>query len=121
MRVILAVVLLVGLLGGYVIARQKYRPMMLAKDKMILDRDSEIKRLNQQCQVLGLKGVMMKDDKMYTVWTTGENKLMTQDMMAPDNVTKLMMDGKIVKSDGTVVTLTNGEIYTFDGKVTMEK
>ncbi len=110
MKIFIAVALVIAFVGGYLIARAKYKPQLQELSKMVLDKDEAL----QQMKSYNNK-IMMKDDKMWVV-ENGKVKEMDSDVMMPSG-DKVMMNGKVMRADGTDVMMKNGEAIDMDGKM----
>lgn len=75
---------------------------------------SSVNAINQDAAVDqgSQKGVTMKDGKMMVV--NADSDASTKDMTMTDG-TKVMMDGKVTKADGTSVMMKNGDAMGVDG------
>lgn len=66
-------------------------------------------------------GVMKKDGSMMTVWQGNELMKMEKEIVLNDG-TKITMDGKVMKKDGTEMMLKDGEKFSINGnEVSNEK
>lgn len=110
MKIFVVVALVIAFVGGYLIARAKYKPQLQELSKMVLDKDAALQQMKSNTNK-----VMMKDDKMWIV-ENGEVKEMDSDVMMPSG-DKVMMDGKVQKADGTDMMMKNGESIDMDGKM----
>ena len=109
-KMFIVVALVIAFVGGYLIARAKYKPQLQELSKMVLDKDAAL----QQMKSYNNK-IVMKDDKMWVV-ENGQVKEMDSDVMMPSG-DKVMMNGKVMRADGTDVMMKNGEAIDMDGKM----
>ena len=110
MKIFVAVALVIAFVGGYLIARAKYKPQLQELSKMVLDKDAAL----QQMKSYNNK-IMMKDDKLWVV-ENGKVKEMDSDIMMPSG-DKVMMGGKVMRADGTDIMMKNGDAIDMDGKM----
>jgi hypothetical protein len=110
MKIVVFVALLIAFIGGYLIARAKYKPQIIELSKMVTEKDTALTQLKSSTNKL-----MMKDNMMWVV-ENGEARQMDSDIMM-SNGTKVMMDGKVLNSDGSESTLSNGDAIDMDGKM----
>lgn len=123
MKLYIVAALLVGLLVGYVVARQKYTTIMMEKDKMIMDRDEKINGMTEREKMMpdaNMKGVMMKNGEMMEIMTNGETTKMDKDVMYSDG-TKIMMNGTVTKPDGSTMMMHDGDEMMMPTGTMMEK
>lgn len=97
-KIFVVVALVIAFVGGYLIARAKYKPQLQELSKMVLDKDAAL----QQMKSYNNK-IMMKEDKMWVV-ENGQVKEMDSDIMMPSG-DKVMMGGKVMRADGTDVMM----------------
>lgn len=109
-KIFVVVALVIAFVGGYLIARAKYKPQLQELSKMVLDKDAAL----QQMKSYNNK-IMMKEDKMWVV-ENGQVKEMDSDIMMPSG-DKVMMGGKVMRADGTDVMMKNGDAIDMDGKM----
>lgn len=112
MKIFVAVALVIAFVGGYLIARAKYKPQLVELSKMVIDKDAALQQMKSNTNK-----IMMKDDKMWIV-ENGEVKEMDSDVMMPSG-DKVMMDGKVKKADGNEMMMKNGEAIDMDGRIMM--
>lgn len=112
--------LIVGFALGFISARGRYRPMMAAKDKMIIERDDRIKMMKEEKESEGMMGVMMKKGKMMTIWEDGETEAMKKTMRLQDG-TIVLMNGEIRKPNNTTVILKEGKSMLMKNGTLVEK
>lgn len=110
MKVILVVALALAFVGGYLVARARYKPQILELNKMVMDRDQSLNMMKANAN-----RVMRKDDKVYIV-KDGIVSEVTEDVTL-NNGDKVMMDGKVVKKDGSESMMQNGDSMDMDGKM----
>lgn len=110
MKVIIVVALILAFVGGYMVARAKYKPQLLELSKMVSDKDQAMQKMKTEANK-----VMMKDGAMWVV-ENGLVKTMDADIMLK-NGDKVTTEGKVVKSDGTESTLQNGDAVSMEGSL----
>lgn len=108
MKIFVIVALLVTFVGGYLIARAKYKPQIVELSKMVNDKDSALQAVKSN-----ENKVMMKEDKMWIV-ENGTLKEMDADLMMA-NGDKVMTDGTVIKASGSKMMMHNGEAIDTDG------
>lgn len=62
-------------------------------------------------------GVYMRDGKLLTIWPRNELWMLEKNIVLK-NGTKVMLDGKIVKADGSMIALVNDQVLNADGSMT---
>lgn len=110
MKIIIAVALCVAFIGGYLIARAKYKPQIVELAKMVTDKDSALESMKSNANK-----VMMKEDKMWVV-ENGSVKAMDTDIMMT-NGDKVTTTGEVTKSDGSKEMMRNGDAMDMNGKM----
>lgn len=110
MKIFVVVALVIAFVGGYLIARAKYKPQLIELSKMVTDKDAALQQMKANANK-----VMMKDNKMWIV-ENGEVKPLDSDLMMTSG-DKVMMDGKVLKSDGTSIMMKNGDAMDMDGRM----
>lgn len=109
MKIVIAVALLLAFVGGYFVARAKYKPQIKDLTRMVTEKDEAMQKLKSNAN-----RIMMKEDQMWIV-ENGEARVMDADMMLSDG-TKVMSDGKVINPDGQEWLMQNGEAVDMDGK-----
>ncbi len=110
MKIFVVVALVIAFVGGYLIARAKYKPQLQELSKMVLDKDAALQQMKSNSNK-----IMMKEDKMWVV-ENGEVKQMDSDIIMPSG-DKVMMNGKVMRADGTDTIMKNGDAINMDGKM----
>lgn len=110
MKIFVVVALVIAFVGGYLIARAKYKPQLQELSKMVLDKDAALQQMKSNANK-----IMMKEDKMWVV-ENGEVKQMDSDVIMPSG-DKVMMNGKVMRADGTDTMMKNGDAINMDGKM----
>lgn len=110
MKVIIVLALLIAFVGGYFIARAKYKPQIIELSKMVADKDGALQKIKSNAN-----RVMMKEDKMWIV-ENGVIKAMDSDLMMT-NGEKVTIEGKVTKADGTSTMMHNGDSLDMNGKM----
>jgi hypothetical protein len=109
MKIVVIVALAIAFIGGYLIARAKYKPQIVELAKMVTDKDVALEQMKSNTNK-----VMMKEDKMFIV-EDGMARPMDADIMM-SNGDKVTTNGEISKSDGTKETMHNGDAVDMNGK-----
>ncbi len=108
MKAFVIVALIAAFIGGYLVARAKYKPQLAELSKMVMDKDGAMKKMKADAN-----RIIMKDGKMWVV-EDGIVRQMDSDMMMP-NGSKVMQDGKVVESDGDEMMMNNGDAMDMEG------
>lgn len=108
MKVIVLVALIAAFIGGYLVARAKYKPQIIELSNMVTDKDAAL----QQMKSISNR-IMMRDDKVWVV-ENGTERAMDSDIVM-QNGAKVMMDGKVSQSDGSEVIMKNGDAINMSG------
>lgn len=108
MKVIVLVALIAAFIGGYLVARAKYKPQIIELSNMVTDKDAAL----QQMKSISNR-IMMRDDKMWVV-ENGTERAMDSDIVM-QNGAKVMMDGKVSQPDGSEVIMKNGDAINTSG------
>lgn len=108
MKAFIIVALIAAFIGGYLVARAKYKPQIVELSKMVLEKDSEMNKMKTNAN-----RIIMKDGAMYVI-EDGIVREMENDMMMP-NGTKVMTDGKVVTSDNKEMMMQNGDAMDMEG------
>lgn len=110
------VALILGFIGGFTVARQRYKPLLQANSDAIIQKDAEINKLNAQAmEVEKAKTAdtsttyMIKEGKMM-VEKEGLTDAVSKDVTLADG-TKVMVNGTVMKKDGTKIKLSEGESF----------
>lgn len=110
MKIMLAVALLAAFVGGYLVARAKYKPQIMELTKMVANKDESIQKMKSDANK-----VIMKDGEMWLV-EDGIVKPMESDIMMP-NGNKVTVEGKVVDPDGKETIMQNGDAMDMEGKM----
>jgi hypothetical protein len=110
MKVILVVALALAFIGGYLVARARYKPQILELNKMVLEKDTSLSKIKANANK-----VMMKDDAMWVV-EEGIVSQMEEEVTLSNGAT-VGVDGKVTNADGTEMMLKNGESISMDGEM----
>lgn len=110
MKVVLAAAILLAFIGGYLVARAKYKPQIIELTKMVTDKDNAIVKIKADAN-----RIVMRDGKMWVIENGMVN--MMEDEMTMPNGAKVMTDGKIVASDGKELMMQEGDAMDMDGVV----
>lgn len=108
MKAFIIVALIAAFIGGYLVARAKYKPQIAELSKMVLDKDDAMNKMKADANK-----IIMKDGKMWVI-EDGIVREMDSDMMMP-NGSKVMLDGKVVNSDGDEMMMRNGDAMDMEG------
>lgn len=100
--------LVVGFVGGYLTSRIKYRAQIGIISTMVMQKASESDLLRSK-----LNRVMMVDGKMFKE-VNGVVSKMTTDVNLINGML-ILTTGKVVRKDGTAITLKDGESVMSDG------
>lgn len=110
MKIVVIVALIISFVGGYFVARAKYKPQLMELTKMVMNKDEAMQKMKADANK-----VLMKDGKMWVV-ESGMVKEMDADIVM-SNGDKVMSDGKVVKADGTEAKMENGDAMDMSGKM----
>jgi hypothetical protein len=110
MKIAVIIALLIAFVGGYLIARAKYKPQIIELAKMVTDKDTALSQMKSNANK-----VMMEGDKMFVV-ENGMVKPMDSDIMMT-NGDKVSTSGEITKSDGSTDMMHNGDSMDMNGKM----
>jgi hypothetical protein len=100
--------LVLGFIAGFVVARFKYRTQIGLISTMVMDKASEINTLTaENNRYFMVTGVMMEEKD-------GIVSRLISDMTLSDGTT-ITMSGKVIKTDGSIITLKNGESILMNG------
>lgn len=103
--------LAIGAVAGFLLARARYKPQLNTTHDMVLEKVQEVNALKNK-----MNGFTMVNGKVLKM-TDGAVTEMTEDTTLSDD-TKVTVDGKIVKPDGTTTMMKNGESVGMDGTMT---
>lgn len=109
-KAIVALALVLAFVGGFFVARAKYKPQLQILTRMVAEKDEAMQKIKSNANK-----VMMKDGTMWLV-EDGLVKEMESDVVL-QNGDKVMMDGKVIKADGTETNLQNGDAMDMEGKM----
>lgn len=110
MKIMVVAALLVAFIGGYLVARAKYKPQILELTKMVADKDMSMQKV-----IANANKVVMKDGKMLIVENGIVREMDVDAMMS--NGTKVMQDGSVIKSGGQEMKMQNGDAMDMDGNM----
>ena len=100
--------LVLGFIAGFVVARFKYRTQIGLISTMVMDKASEINTLTaENNRYFMVNGSMMEEKD-------GIVSRMISDTTLSDG-TIITMSGKVVKTDGSIIFLKNGESVLMNG------
>lgn len=100
--------LVLGFIAGFVVARFKYRTQIGLISTMVMDKAAEIDTLTAgNNRYFMVSGDMMEEQD-------GIVSRMISDMTLSDGTT-ITVSGKVVKKDGSIITLKNGESVLMNG------
>ena len=100
--------LILGFIAGFVVARFKYRTQIGLISTMVMDKASEINTLTaENNRYFMVSGGMMEEQD-------GVVSRMISDTTLSDGTT-ITMSGKVVKTDGSIIVLKNGESILMNG------
>ncbi len=113
MKIVLVVALVITFVGGYLVARAKYKPQILELNKMIADKDMTMEKMKSDAN-----RVVMKDNAIWVI----QNGVMSvlENEMTFTNGDKVNFEGKITQKDGKEILLQNGDSINMDGVVTYD-
>lgn len=114
MKVVLVAALVIAFVGGYLVARAKYKPQIIELNKMVADRDVTIEKMKSDAN-----RVVMKDNSMWVIQDGVMEALESE--MTFTNGDKIDATGKVTQKDGKEVLLQNGDSVNMDGVVTYGK
>lgn len=114
MKVVLVAALVIAFVGGYLVARAKYKPQIIELNKMVADRDVTIEKMKSDAN-----RVVMKDNSMWVIQEGVMEALESE--MTFTNGDKIDATGKVTQKDGKEVLLQNGDSVNMDGVVTYGK
>lgn len=109
-KAFVAAALILAFVGGFFIARAKYKPQIEILTRMVNEKDEAMQKIKSNANK-----VMMKDGMVWLV----EDGLVSEmnNEVVLRNGDKVMADGKVVKSDGTESTLQNGDAIDLEGNI----
>lgn len=109
-KAFVAAALILAFVGGFFIARAKYKPQIEILTRMVNEKDEAMQKIKSNANK-----VMMKDGMVWLV----EDGLVSEmnNEVVLRNGDKVMADGKVVKSDGTESTLQNGDAIDMEGNM----
>ena len=100
--------LVLGFIAGFIVARFKYRTQIGLISTMVMDKASEINTLTaENNRYFMVSGGMMEEKD-------GIVSRMISDITLSDGTT-ITMGGKVVKTDGSIIILKNGESVLMNG------
>ena len=100
--------LAIGAVAGFLLARARYKPQLNTTHDMVLEKVQEVNALKNK-----MNGFTMVNGKVMKM-TDGVITEMTEDTTLSDD-TKVTVDGKIVKPDGTTTMMKDGDSMGMDG------
>ncbi len=109
-KVIVLILLVVAFAGGYLIARAKYKPQIVELSNMAQEKAKEAHEVT-----VSASKVMMKDGQIWLVEKGVANVLDANIMFS--NGDKVMMDGMILRADGTETMMEEGQSMDMNGKL----
>ncbi len=110
MKIMLIVALVIAFVGGYLVARAKYKPQILELNKMVADKDKTMEKMKADAN-----RVVMKDG---AVWIIQNGVMSALDHeMSFTNGDKINSEGKITQKDEKEVLLQDGDSVDMDGNV----
>lgn len=110
MKTFIIIALIAAFVGGYLVARAKYKPQILELAKMVADKDSAMQKMKDNANK-----VVMKDGMMWMV-EEGIVKSMDSDIMMPNGV-KVMKDGRVITANGEEMMMKNGDAIDMEGNM----
>jgi len=113
-KLMIIVVLAAAFVGGYLIARERYKPQIKELSSMVIDRDDKITYLNNLRNRLFLKDGELMQNKDGEVITISETVMLTDG-------SKVNTIGEITRANGEKENLEGGEILFMDGTVVGEE
>lgn len=113
-RVMIIIVLAIAFTGGYLVARERYKPQIKELSSMVIDRDDKITYLNNLRNRLYVKDGELMQNKDGQVITITETVILTDG-------SKVNPKGEIVRANGEKENLKGGEILFMDGTVVGEE
>lgn len=109
-KIMMAVVVLAIFVAGYFVARSRYKPQIRELNKMVQEKAQEVDKVK-----LSSNKVMMKDGKIWLVEKGVATELDANLMFS--NGDKVMLDGVIVRADGTEEMMEEGQTIDMNGKI----
>src|SRR3989338_8696039 len=109
--VLIVAALAVGLLLGFLFARDKYKSQLMATNDLVIGRDAEMKQMDSKLNKLLMWNgavVIVKD---------GSLEAMTDASMLLRDGTKIMRNGSYLTKTGEEGKLQNGYSFDMDGKM----
>ena len=110
MKVVIIVALIVAFIGGFLIARAKYKPQLVELTNMISDKDAAMQQMRSN-----ENKIQKKEGKMWIIENGMAKEITTEVVLV--NGDKVMVDGTVIKSDGTSTKLTDGESLDMNGNL----
>lgn len=105
-----AIALGIGFLGGYFMARTKYKAQIVIISNMVAQRDTMINSLKEKAnRVMMVNGEMMME-------RDGEVGRMVKSISTSDETT-IDIDGKVTKKDGSQTMMKDGDSMMIDSQV----
>lgn len=109
--VLVVVALVLGLVLGFLFARNKYKGQLMKTNDLVIGRDAEIKEMASKLNRVMMWGnsvLLMKDGVM---------EAMREESMMLRDGTKVMRNGDYLKSNGEKGRLQNGSSFDMDGNM----
>ncbi|OIP57922.1 MAG: hypothetical protein COX79_02905 [Candidatus Levybacteria bacterium CG_4_10_14_0_2_um_filter_36_16] len=107
---ILAISLAVGFLGGYFMARTKYKAQLVIVSEMVSQRDTIINSLKAKSnRVMMVNGEMMMEKD-------GEVRRMEKSISTADETT-VDINGSVTKKDGSQTMMKDGDSMMIDSQI----
>lgn len=100
--------LAIGGVAGFLLARARYKPQLQITHDMVLEKVQEIDSLKSR-----MNRLMMVNGRMMRM-KDGDVTELNEDTTL-NNDTKVTIDGKIIKPDGTTTMMNDGDSMGMDG------
>ena len=100
--------LAIGGAAGFLLARARYKPQLQTTHDMVLEKVQEVDALKSRMNRLMMVNGRMMQMKDGDVTELSEDTTLNND-------TKVTMDGKIIKPDGTTTMMKDGDSMGMDG------
>ncbi len=108
------IALVIGLVGGFMVAKVKYSAKITTLSIMYNQKDGQLNELKAQANRM-----MLLNGQMY-VMKDGQLSPMTEDMILT-NGSKVMKNGEVVLPGGKTMMMGNGDSIGMDGTVLGQK
>ncbi len=109
-KVMIIVLLAIAFAAGFYVARLRYKPQINELRKMAQEKTKEADEVK-----LSANKVMMKDSQIWLVEKGVANVLDANIMFS--NGDRVMMDGMIIRADGTEIMMEEGQSMDMNGKM----